>query len=144
MRIVCPSCQAAYEVPETLLSGGSRRVRCAKCGDNWVPEIESGMPGAAPDADLPPDPAEPPTMEGRPDDEAAPGPPPLRAEPVARLPEAPPAPPPGRTLVLVAAFAWAASVAVLAGGAWAAVAFRADVMAAWGPSRRIYALLGLG
>ena len=32
MRIVCPSCQAVYEVPDKLLSGPAKRVRCARCG----------------------------------------------------------------------------------------------------------------
>ena len=32
MRIECPSCQAVYEVPDALLAGGPRMVRCARCG----------------------------------------------------------------------------------------------------------------
>ena len=51
---------------------------------------------------------------------------------------------PSRALAVVAGLAWLASLGVLAGAGWAAVAFRAEVMAAWEPSRRLYALLGLG
>jgi hypothetical protein len=51
---------------------------------------------------------------------------------------------PSRKLAVVAGLAWLASVAALAGAGWAAVAFRAEVMAAWAPSKRLFALLGLG
>ncbi len=36
MRIVCPACSAAYEVPDALLGTG-RPVRCARCGREWTP-----------------------------------------------------------------------------------------------------------
>ena len=41
MRIVCPGCEAAYEVPEAMLSPG-RTVRCARCGRGWIPLPEQG------------------------------------------------------------------------------------------------------
>ncbi|MCX7377561.1 MAG: zinc-ribbon domain-containing protein [Alphaproteobacteria bacterium] len=165
MRILCPSCQAAYEVPDKLLSSGPRKVRCAKCGGDWMAEAEPEpapvggepepeMPRAAPRAPegLPP--------EGLPpeDDEPdLPPPPPVvpQMQPAGGGPEAvvprpeeklvpEPGERPSRKLALVAGLAWLASVAVLAGAGWAAVAFRAEVMAAWAPSRRLFALLGLG
>ncbi len=165
MRILCPSCQAAYEVPDKLLSSGPRKVRCAKCGGDWMAEAEPEpapvggeaepeMPRAAPRAPerLPP--------EGLPpeDDEPdLPPPPPVvpQMQPVGGGPEAvvprpeeklvpEPSERPSRKLAVVAGLAWLASVAVLAGAGWAAVAFRAEVMAAWAPSRRLFALLGLG
>src|SRR3974390_1113749 len=40
MRIDCPSCQAAYDVPDRLLSAG-RTVRCARCGGEWTPHPET-------------------------------------------------------------------------------------------------------
>jgi hypothetical protein len=39
--------------------------------------------------------------------------------------------------------AWAVSIALVVGMAWAAVAWRGEVMHAWPPSERIYAALGL-
>jgi predicted Zn finger-like uncharacterized protein len=160
MRIVCPSCQAAYEVPDKLLSSGPRKVRCAKCGGDWMAEAE---PEAAPGAmEAEPEmPLAPPRVpEGLPpeDDEPdLPPPPPVvpQMQPAGGGPEAmvprpeeklvpEPGERPSRALVVVAGVAWLASVAVLAGAGWAAVAFRAEVMAAWAPSRRLFALLGLG
>jgi predicted Zn finger-like uncharacterized protein len=38
MRIVCPSCEATYEVPKSLLGDGGKLVRCARCGKEWLPE----------------------------------------------------------------------------------------------------------
>jgi predicted Zn finger-like uncharacterized protein len=46
MRIVCPGCEAAYEVPEAMLSPG-RTVRCARCGRDWVPWPEQDQAAAA-------------------------------------------------------------------------------------------------
>ena len=145
MRIVCPSCQAAYEVPDKLLSSGPRKVRCAKCGKDWMAEAEPEAPPADEETEPPADAAAP---------EAAAGPRALPAPPAeeAGEPDLPPPPAvvpepgerPSRALVVVAGLAWLASVGVLAGASWAAVAFRAEVMAAWGASRRLYALLGLG
>jgi predicted Zn finger-like uncharacterized protein len=158
MRIVCPSCQAAYEVPDKLLSSGSRKVRCARCGADWMAEAE---PEPAIEAMEPPPPAEPRALAAPLPEEAEPDlppPPPVRADlpPEAEaeaevvtpraeeklVPE--PAEAPSRRLVLVAGAAWLASLAVLGTAGWAAVAFRAEVMAAWGASKRLYGLLGLG
>ncbi len=36
MRIACPSCAVAYEVPDSLLKPG-RTARCAQCGHKWAP-----------------------------------------------------------------------------------------------------------
>jgi predicted Zn finger-like uncharacterized protein len=35
MRIACPICAAAYDVPDQMLQSG-RKVRCGKCGHQWV------------------------------------------------------------------------------------------------------------
>ncbi len=152
MRIVCPSCQAAYEVPEKLLSGAPRKVRCARCGDSWIPEA-AAAPVAAPVQDEATPPREPDPI---PDPEPEPEPPapmPVRAEPLApiviprieeKLVPDPAEPPPGRGPAIIAASAWAASVAVLLGAGWAFVTWRADIMALWAPSRRLFALFGLG
>ena len=36
MRVVCPSCQAAYEVPAAVLDAG-RTLRCAECSADFTP-----------------------------------------------------------------------------------------------------------
>jgi hypothetical protein len=43
----------------------------------------------------------------------------------------------------MAVAAWVLSLAVLAGVVWAAYAYRAEIMAAWPPSQRAYAAMGL-
>jgi predicted Zn finger-like uncharacterized protein len=142
MRIHCPACNAAYDVPEALLAAG-KPVRCAKCGAIWTPEFA-----------LPPEPAPEPALR-------APAPPePAPPEPTSRprLPSLrPPEPaagadeerlPPqnyedfsrgGRGALL----GWAVSLIVLIGLTVAAVGWRDTVMAAWPASERLYAALGL-
>src|SRR5262249_11997962 len=63
MRIICPSCSATYDVPDSLVTPG-RIVRCARCGQEWSP------------VQAPPEP--PP---------APPEPPPVQEEPVSHPPE---------------------------------------------------------
>jgi predicted Zn finger-like uncharacterized protein len=138
MRIVCPSCQAAYEVPDRLISQAPRRLCCARCGHEWQPpELVRAEPAAAA-IPLPPEP--PP----RPPE------PPVRA--AARSTEPPDEPaimPPRRRVSSVGAsnrvavLGWLMSVLVLAMLGGAAVAWRVDVMVAWPPSQRVYAALGL-
>ncbi|PWC28983.1 zinc-ribbon domain-containing protein [Teichococcus aestuarii] len=36
MRLECPACAAAYDVPDALLAPG-RAVRCVRCTQSWVP-----------------------------------------------------------------------------------------------------------
>lgn len=141
MRIVCPTCQAAYEVPEKLLSGTPRKVRCARCGNTWLPEAAAPPPAAPPDA-MADERSQPPAPEPAPEPELPPPP----IVPRAELKLAPPAPEPapGRGMALLAGLAWLASVAALAGAGWAAFAWRDEIMALWAPSRRFYLLLGLG
>ncbi|MDE2318337.1 MAG: zinc-ribbon domain-containing protein [Rhodospirillales bacterium] len=35
MRIVCPDCQALYDVPDKLIGSVGRRLRCGQCGHGW-------------------------------------------------------------------------------------------------------------
>jgi predicted Zn finger-like uncharacterized protein len=154
MRIVCPSCQAAYEVPDKLLAGSPRRVRCARCGNDWVPEAAPATPLAqlpapapeppAPDA-APPEPEAPKPPAAEPE-RGLPPPPPVRLAPVVepRAQDKAPATSAGRRLAVLAALGWAASLALLGAAGWAGLAYRDDVMAGWAASRRLYALLGLG
>ena len=139
MRIVCPTCAATYDVPDSLLTG-TRAVRCARCHGQWTPEPpEHDEPLRWPDET----PAEPPPAEPT---EAAPEP----AEPV------PPRPRPSLSAMdrLAAQptistssarlrVAWAASlvlVLLLCAGAYAG---RAQILHAWPPSARMYAAFGL-
>jgi len=151
MRIACPACAAAYEVPDRLLAGAPRMLRCARCGASFA------LPTAPAPAEAPPDPAPPPEAPSV----AAPAPdppPPEPPEPEATAPDDPPpespaadeprpqplarrveeAPPPDAL-----AWAWAGSVAVVALGALALLVFRTRVMEAWPPSTRLFAALGL-
>lgn len=188
MRIVCPTCQAAYEVPESLIGGAARKVRCARCGGAWVPQaVAPEATRTRPESEAGPELAQPPAASagaatpGRalapvvaprmqaperaaaeavaaPDLEPDLPPPPLVAQParqghappvqVPRAAEmlAPPDTPPTaarRPGVMLAVLGWAATLAVLGGGVWAAVTWRGAVMAAWPPSARLYMLLGL-
>jgi hypothetical protein len=36
MKIVCPSCDATYEVPDIVVTS-RRKMRCARCTTDWVP-----------------------------------------------------------------------------------------------------------
>jgi predicted Zn finger-like uncharacterized protein len=150
MRIACPACDATYEVPDAMLRGGTRVVRCARCGNEWTPvEISTApMPAEEPEA-APPPPSKPPPAVPPPDldlpGRLEPRLKPLRPRPELRaiepLPSLPAEPP--RRGGAGAAAAWALSLLVLAGAAGAAVAWRTQVIAAWPPSERVFAALGL-
>jgi predicted Zn finger-like uncharacterized protein len=135
MRIVCPSCQAAYEVPASMLGGGGQRVRCARCKQEWAPET-ADIPQALPDP-VPEPPAAPAMLA--PPSRIPSIPPSPRAEPAVPLA----APPPSRNGSVAAVLAWAVSLALVGGGILAAYAWRAPIIAAWPPSARLYQLLGL-
>ena len=130
MRIVCPSCTAAYDVPDERLAPG-RTVKCARCGTGWAPLAALAEPP-------PPEPEPEPEPEPAPVIEPPAEPPaPVERPPVERpVVSAQPAP---RTAVL----GWALSVAVLLGLGWSAYHWRADIMRAWPPSERAFAALGL-
>ncbi|WP_431271732.1 zinc-ribbon domain-containing protein [Dankookia sp. P2] len=82
MRIICPACAAAYEVPDRLIGSG-RSLRCKTCGHGWRVEPEGGAPESPPAA-LPVPPPAPPAL---------PDPGPLSdAPPLAVPPGLPPAP----------------------------------------------------
>ena len=61
MRLICPNCDAQYEVVDDVIPAEGRDVQCSNCGQTWfqhhpdhAPEVEDDDP-----ADLPPDLAEP-------------------------------------------------------------------------------------
>lgn len=158
MRISCPNCEAAYDVPETALASGPRRLRCAKCGH----QFQAALPGTAPSrAEPPPVPVA--TVEPAQPAVSIPNPPPPRlAEKLAT--EKPPRPEPAPTLPPMphnraqgrlrdapssppdrfALAGWLLTIAVLGVAGYAAYAFRVEIVTAWPPALRVYALLGLG
>jgi predicted Zn finger-like uncharacterized protein len=142
MRIECPSCFAAYIVPDSLVTAG-RVVRCARCGVDWTPVGATAAP--EPEAPEPvtlpqPPPQPPPPAPAEATDGAA-----ARvvatAHPSAmeRLAAQAAWPRPTTQLRL----AWAASLVLLALAAGAAYAWRDQIVAAWPPSAHAYALFGL-
>lgn len=86
MILTCPSCHARYAVPDGAISGGGRKVRCAKCRFSWVQEApedsfapgEPAVPPRAPepsppvDEPLPPPAAAPEPHVAEPEEEAPP------------------------------------------------------------------------
>lgn len=123
MLIACPSCTAEYEVPASRLRPG-KLVRCARCGNKWLPAYE------AEEADLPPQTAD---VEVRPEPES---------EMARALPEvtamdrlaASPASPPARIGLILA---WILTFVVLAGAVAATIGWRDKLIRAWPPSGRI-------
>jgi predicted Zn finger-like uncharacterized protein len=142
MRVQCPNCAIGYEVPDHLLVG-RKALRCARCGTEWMPEIEAPTPAEA----MPVPPAQ-----------VHPAPPPRFTEPAPSLHDsheeraerepitamerlARPVEPPRRTPWV--GIAWVASLLIIGAAAWGAVNWRTDVMHAWPPSARAYAAVGL-
>ncbi len=137
MRLVCPSCEAAYNVPDDRLGPGPRRLRCARCAHIWT---VMPPPPAPPLGLLHPEPATPP-----PANQSWPAPPPLTAE--TRRPLMVPLPDyedeeeeeaPASHWGVTAA--WFASVLLLVGLVVAAVHFQTEIMQVWPPSQRLYAV----
>ncbi len=133
MRIVCPACRAAYEVPAPVVDAG-RTLRCTRCEAQF-------SASAAQESRAPAEQVGPPatSASAAPSDSAG-----FHAEEAARPPtsgEPPSAKAPSRLPAAVLA-CWVLSLVVLAGGAAAALAWRQQVMVAWPPSARAYAALG--
>jgi predicted Zn finger-like uncharacterized protein len=142
MRINCPSCNATYEVPDTLLGAAARRVRCARCAHEWTPEQPAPQaappPPAPPPAAPPPPPPEPEPAVERP---AAP-----RPRPVPRVDADPPPSlraPPHQGSIMGHVAVITLSVVALAALGWAAYVWRAELMLIWPPSQRLFAAIGL-
>jgi predicted Zn finger-like uncharacterized protein len=138
MRIVCPSCSAIYDVPDSLLMAG-RRTRCARCDGEWAP-VEAGAaePERAPattERSLPG--ADEPAVAAATEARAARAPlPGLSA--MERLAARPTRP---RSSLPIGA-AWLGTLVLLVFLGWAAYEWRAPIIEAWPPSARIYAAFG--
>ena len=132
MRIVCPTCTAAYDVPDHLMAAG-KRTRCARCALEWVPQPPVAGPLEAPKT------APPPPMPSIP-------PPP---RPTIQPPPLTPRNPdragvrPRRATSLPVVLALGASVLVLALAVAVGIVWRVVVIHAWPPSERLFTWLGL-
>lgn len=140
MLIVCPSCQAEYNVPDALLGHRPRQVRCARCAMEWLPEelrvapveeieIPIAVPvenAASPEPYVEPAPPVSPSVQ---DETRLP----TTAGSGARAGG-------GVTLAL----AWLVSFAVLGAAGWSAILWRDAISQAWPASQRLYQWVGLG
>jgi predicted Zn finger-like uncharacterized protein len=129
MRIVCPSCSAAYEVADSLVVPG-RIVQCARCRTEWVAlTVEaSDEDEPEPDTEILPSEADEPGL-GMP-----------RLTAMHRLAQTAPARSRGGGALRAA---WAGSILLVLVLGWAFFAWRADVMQGWPASIRLYSALGL-
>jgi predicted Zn finger-like uncharacterized protein len=146
MRIVCPSCSVAYDVPDSLITAG-RTVRCAHCSGEWtpVPATAAGtepapQPIGDPTASIPDVPVTATAPEGSAAEPvpAAEAPSP-RSSAMDRL-AMPSARPPSRLWLRLA---WLSSLALLVFLGWAGYAWRAQIVEVWPPSARVYAAFGI-
>jgi predicted Zn finger-like uncharacterized protein len=44
MRLICPNCDAQYEVPYDVIPEAGRDVQCSDCGHTWFQEAVSALP----------------------------------------------------------------------------------------------------
>ncbi|MBR0681772.1 hypothetical protein GXW74_14855 [Roseomonas eburnea] len=131
MRIACPSCSTEYDVPDRLLAGAARTLRCSRCAAVFpLPHAE---PPAA-EAPRPPPALPSPARDAEPAPTAVPLPPMGPRPPIAAEPKT------DRALIR----AWVASLVVVVGAAVALVMFRSSVMTAWPPATRLFGAIGLG
>jgi predicted Zn finger-like uncharacterized protein len=68
MRLICPNCDAQYEVPDDVMPAAGRDVQCSNCGQTWFQHHPDHMPdeedktedAVAPDEETAPPPPPPP------------------------------------------------------------------------------------
>jgi predicted Zn finger-like uncharacterized protein len=163
MRVACPSCAAAYEVPDVLLTA-DRIVRCARCGENWKPmapaagqrddrHAPAGSPAAYRSApagaggtdevsfadDVPED-----TREDTSEDAIGATALPSRgARPVSAMERLAALAPPSHRPDMALTAAWVASVVLLVVVFAAALVWRHEVAHVWPATGRLYAWVGL-
>ncbi|MEL6452553.1 MAG: zinc-ribbon domain-containing protein [Pseudomonadota bacterium] len=74
MRLICPNCDAQYEVVDDVIPTEGRDVQCSNCGQTWFQHHPDHAPAEADAGDLPPDLTEPEDVPA-PDEERAAAPP---------------------------------------------------------------------
>lgn len=166
MRISCPSCSAAYEIPDHVLGKAGRTLRCARCGTEWaisVPQLGASAEAAAPEPEL----VLPPRLERM---EEAPPPEPIGAVASHAPPAIAVAEPPFAFDRMLGApqratkearhedagtgagqpgtpasvwLGWVGTIILLVVLVWCGYVFRTEVMHVWPASERLYALLGM-
>lgn len=141
MRVICPACEAIYDVPDARLGEGKLRVRCTRCEHEWEFDAAAPVPPPADAADAgAKEENPPPEVTAAPGAEAPQAPPPLVAEKRPRLQSAAAEPPrSGRATLL----GWGLSLLVIVAAASVAVHFRAPIMHAWPASERAYGWFGI-
>ena len=147
MRIACPACNTAYDVPENRLAPG-QDVRCARCSAVWSPlPLLDEPPFAIAATDPQPTAPGPGLAASGSSDDLGLAPVPPQSLIVSAPAGAAPAPKTGRDrfghLRGVALAGWLLTFAILGTFGWLAVTRRAEIVHAWPPSERAYALLGL-
>ena len=129
MRIDCPACAATYEVPDHLMKVG-RAVKCARCGESWMPVPLAPEPDAIEQPAWEPEPAPPAVPSVA-----------VNAPAVSAMDRL--AAHPARAAASWGLrLAWASSIAVLLAGVAGAYVWRQDVMRVGPPSIRLYGILG--
>lgn len=71
MRLLCPNCDAEYEVDASVIPDNGRDVQCSNCGHAWFqlpPEIEAEIEAEDALYDAPPAPVTPPPPAAMPED----------------------------------------------------------------------------
>ena len=66
MRLVCPNCDAEYEVDNAVIPDGGRDVQCSNCGHAWFqisPELEAEIASEEALYEAPPAAEPPPEVE---------------------------------------------------------------------------------
>ncbi len=126
LLISCPTCAAGYNVPDAVLAGAGRLLRCARCAT----EFQASLPAPEPVPVM----FEPPVVEPVVGPLFMPVVAPEIAAPVVR---------PSRVWMIAALLSWAFSLGLLASIGWGAVHWRSQVMAAWPPSERLFQAVGL-
>jgi predicted Zn finger-like uncharacterized protein len=118
MIVTCPACSTRYLVDPRALGSAGRVVRCARCTKTWHQTPPEDLPRSLdrPLADVAP------TL-------------------VASPPQLPALP--RRRGVRLATFGWAAFLFIVVSAFIAGIAARDQVVAAWPPAARLYAMVGL-
>ena len=137
MLVDCPGCAARYDVPDEAARPG-RAMRCARCGEIWVPRPTSPESPSAAAVDVAPHPDDGITTSlaerrDAPDAERHD----TSAAAVARAPLVTRPPPPGTALL---AASWIASGVVLAIAGWAIWHAHVRIGHAWPASARLFRL----